>query len=74
LAEEFGEASPEGRVIGHYIKQEELAAMIGAPREMVSSLLTQFRQRHLVSYSRRRHLAVDTTALRAYVIHQARRK
>ena len=74
LAEEFGEASPQGKIIGHYIKQQELAAMIGAPREMVSSLLKQLRQKHLITYSRRGHLTVDTTALLAYMRLDARKR
>ena len=74
LAKQLGEASAEGKIIGHYIRQDEIAAMIGAPRETVSSMLKQFRQKHLVSYSRRGHLTVDTTALLAYLRSESRKK
>jgi CRP/FNR family transcriptional regulator, cyclic AMP receptor protein len=67
LAEHLGEPAPEGVSIMHYVKQEELAQMIGAPREVVSSLLNQLRERDLVSYSRKRRLTVNPDALRTYL-------
>lgn len=67
LAEELGNSTAQGTGIAHYIKQEELAQMIAAPREVVSSLLNELREMDLVAYSRRGRLTVDTKALRAYL-------
>jgi hypothetical protein len=51
LAEESGDSTSEGTGIAHYIKQEELAQMIAAPREVVSSLLNELRAMDLIAYS-----------------------
>jgi len=64
LVEEFGDLTPEGTGIAHYIKQEELAQMIAAPREVVSSLLNELRQLGLIAYSRKGRLTVRTEPLR----------
>jgi CRP/FNR family cyclic AMP-dependent transcriptional regulator len=67
LVEELGDSTPEGTGIAHYIKQEELAQMIAAPREVVSSLLNELRELDLVTYSRKGRLTVSTEALRTYL-------
>ena len=67
LVEELGDSVPGGTGIAHYIKQEELAQMIAAPREVVSSLLNELRGLHLVAYSRKGRLTVNTEALRTYL-------
>src|SRR5581483_3424751 len=50
LADELGDSTPEGTHIAHYIRQEELAQMIAAPREVVSTLLNELREMNLVAY------------------------
>lgn len=67
LADELGDSTAEGTNIAHYIRQEELAQMIAAPREVVSSLLNELREMDLVTYSRRGRLTVRTSALRTYL-------
>jgi CRP/FNR family transcriptional regulator, cyclic AMP receptor protein len=67
LAEEFGDSTSEGTGIAHYIKQEELAQMIAAPREVVSSLLNELRAMDLIAYSRRGRLIVRSESLRTYL-------
>src|SRR5207237_860910 len=54
LSDELGgEITPEGLEIAHYIKQEELAQMIAASREVVSGSLNQLRTLGLINYSRK---------------------
>ena len=67
LAEEFGDSTSEGTSIAHYIKQEELAQMIAAPREVVSSLLNELRGMDLIAYSRKGRLIVRPESLRTYL-------
>jgi CRP/FNR family transcriptional regulator, cyclic AMP receptor protein len=67
LAADFGETSSAGTHIGHYIKQDELAKIIGARREVVSGLLNRLRNSGHISYSRRGFIAVNRAALQAYV-------
>jgi CRP/FNR family transcriptional regulator, cyclic AMP receptor protein len=67
LAADFGEASPTGTHIGHYIKQDELAKIVGARREVVSGLLNRLRNSGHISYSPRGFIAVNRAALQAYV-------
>jgi CRP/FNR family transcriptional regulator len=67
LADRLGEPGPRGTRIIHYITQEELARMIGARREVVSSLLNRLRSDGLISYTRRGQIQVDKKALLAYV-------
>ena len=69
LADELGEGAP-GRgdlALGHYIKQADLARLIAARREVVSTLLNQLRERGLVSYPRKGRIRVDRDALRSYL-------
>jgi CRP/FNR family cyclic AMP-dependent transcriptional regulator len=67
LAADFGEASAAGTHIGHYIKQDELAKIVGARREVVSGLLNRLRTSGYISYSPRGFIAVNRSALQAYV-------
>jgi len=67
LADELGDSTVERTNIAHYIRQEELAQMIAAPREVVSSLLNELREMDLVTYSRKGRLTVRTSALRIYL-------
>lgn len=63
LADELG----EGETLAHYIKQADLARLVAARREVVSTLLNQLRQRGLVSYPRKGRIRVDRDALRSYL-------
>jgi CRP/FNR family transcriptional regulator, cyclic AMP receptor protein len=67
LAADLGESSPAGTHIGHYIKQDELAKIVGARREVVSGLLNRLRNSGHISYSPRGFIAVNRSALQAYV-------
>jgi CRP/FNR family transcriptional regulator len=67
LAADIGETSPAGTHIGHYIKQDELAKIVGARREVVSGLLNRLRNSGHISYSPRGFIAVNRPALQAYV-------
>jgi CRP-like cAMP-binding protein len=67
LGDELGEPFGGGIKIAHHIKQEELAAMIGAPRQVVSGLLNQLRGLRLVSYERKGFLTFDKEALKHYL-------
>jgi CRP/FNR family cyclic AMP-dependent transcriptional regulator len=68
LAADFGEEpSAEDTHIGHYIKQDELAKIVGARREVVSGLLNRLRNSGHISYSPRGFIAVNRAALQAYV-------
>ncbi|MEO7987205.1 MAG: Crp/Fnr family transcriptional regulator [Gemmatimonadales bacterium] len=64
LAEDLGETTPLGTQISHHITQEELARLIGARREVVSSLLNQLRMAGLISYTRRGLIIVNRQAVR----------
>jgi CRP/FNR family transcriptional regulator, cyclic AMP receptor protein len=67
LAADLGEAAPGGIEITHFIKQEELAAMISAPRQVVSSLLNQLRELRLVEYARKGSLTINKQGLGLYL-------
>lgn len=67
LADTLGEDTPEGTHIAHYVRQEELAQMVGARREVVSGLLNRLRERGLISYSRKGAISVHRAPLEAYL-------
>jgi CRP/FNR family transcriptional regulator len=67
LAADFGEPAPDGMLVLHYITQQELARLVGASREVASSLLNRLRDRGLIRYLRRGPIAVDGKGLRAFV-------
>lgn len=68
LAEEFGEAEGEWIRLTHYFRQDELAQMIGARREVVSTLLNQLRDQGLISYGRKDGLLVHRPGLERYLL------
>jgi CRP/FNR family cyclic AMP-dependent transcriptional regulator len=63
LAEKLGEARGELVEIATYLTQDELAQMVKARRERVSTALNILRQRGVVQYSPRGRLRVDMRAL-----------
>lgn len=63
LADKLGEARGELVEIAAYFTQEELAQMVVARRERVSTALNLLRQRGIVQYSPRGRLIVDVHAL-----------
>jgi CRP-like cAMP-binding protein len=67
LADRLGEPGERGTRIAHYITQEELAHLIGARREVVSSLLNRLRSEGSISYTRRGLIEVDREALEKYI-------
>jgi CRP/FNR family transcriptional regulator, cyclic AMP receptor protein len=63
LAEKLGAAHGELVEIATYLTQDELAQMVKARRERVSTALNVLRQRGIVQYSPRGRLRVDMRAL-----------
>ena len=63
LAAKLGEARGELVEIATYLTQEELAQMVMARRERVSTALNELRQRGIVQYSTRGRLLIDLRAL-----------
>jgi CRP/FNR family cyclic AMP-dependent transcriptional regulator len=63
LASDLGESTAHGTQIGHHLTQEELARLISARREVVSSLLNELRKTGLISYSRRGFIVINRQAL-----------
>jgi CRP/FNR family cyclic AMP-dependent transcriptional regulator len=67
LAADVGEPSDAGITIPHYIKQEELAHLIGARREVVSGLLNRLRDKGLIHYARKGRITLDPARLETYL-------
>lgn len=67
LVDELGLKGSHGTQISHYIKQADLAGMIGARREVVSGLLKRLRDEGLIRYVRRGSITVDRPRLAAYL-------
>lgn len=67
LADTLGETAPEGTHIVHYVRQEQLAQMIAARREVVSGLLNRLRASGLIDYSRKGHISIHRDPLKAYL-------
>ncbi len=67
LADELGEPSDSGTRLAHYIRQEELARLVGARREVVSGLLNRLRASGHISYSPRGAITVRRTALEQFL-------
>lgn len=63
LADKLGEARGELVEIATYLTQDELAQMVKARRERVSTALNLLRQRGVIEYSQRGRLRVDMRAL-----------
>ncbi|HXG93016.1 MAG TPA: Crp/Fnr family transcriptional regulator [Blastocatellia bacterium] len=67
LGDEFGRETERGVELEYYITQEELAQMVSARREVVSTALSRLRERGLVEYSRKGKLTINRTGLLAFV-------
>ncbi len=63
LASRLGRRAEQGVELETYLTQEELAQMVAASRERVSTAMNALRQRGLVRYARRGHLLIDVAAL-----------
>lgn len=69
LAAKLGRRSGQGRQaveIAAYLTQQEIAQVVAARRERVSTALNMLRRRGLVQYSRRGHLLLDVRGLENY--------
>jgi CRP/FNR family cyclic AMP-dependent transcriptional regulator len=67
LADELGEPSESGIRLAHYIRQEELARLVGARREVVSGLLNRLRASGHISYSPRGAITIRSAALQQFL-------
>jgi CRP/FNR family transcriptional regulator, cyclic AMP receptor protein len=67
LADDIGQEGANGTELTHHITQEELAQMVSARREVVSTALGRLRDRQLVFYSRKGKLTINRAAMLAYV-------
>jgi CRP-like cAMP-binding protein len=63
LAIKIGERSGSLVEIPTYLTQDEIAQMVAARRERISTALNSFRRRGMVQYSTRGHLVLDVNAL-----------
>lgn len=70
LAVEFGKPTVAGTEIGFYIRQEELAQMVGATREVVSLCLNHFRDSGFIRYHRKGLITINPKAIEGYLQHQ----
>lgn len=68
LADEFGEPDGEWIRLTHYFRQDDLAQMIGARREVVSTLLNQLREQGLITYARKDGLLLRRSGLDQFLI------
>ncbi|MGH7427862.1 MAG: Crp/Fnr family transcriptional regulator, partial [Candidatus Methylomirabilaceae bacterium] len=73
LANELGQPDGPALTIPHYIRQEDVARMTGARREVVSGLLNRLRKKAVIGYSRKGTLRVDLSALDRY-LHSLRQR
>ena len=72
LADDLGEESEMGVRLAHYIKQDELAQLVGARREVVSGLMSRLRASGHVSYTPRGPITIQRAALQAFLHGRAR--
>jgi CRP/FNR family cyclic AMP-dependent transcriptional regulator len=63
LSAKIGERSGSRAEISAYLTQEEIAQMVGARRERISTALNALRRRGIVEYSARGHLVLNPEAL-----------
>lgn len=68
LADEFGVPDGEWIRLTHYFRQDDLAQMIGARREVVSTLLNQLRDQGLITYARKDGLLLRRADLERYLL------
>ena len=66
LSARLGRPGEQGVEIGSYLTQKEIAQMVGARRERVSTALNQLRRRGVVQYSRGGHLVLDVQGLEKF--------
>jgi CRP/FNR family cyclic AMP-dependent transcriptional regulator len=67
LADDLGEPSETGTRLAHYIRQEELARLVGARREVVSGLLSRLRANGHISYSPRGAITIRRAGLERFL-------
>jgi CRP/FNR family cyclic AMP-dependent transcriptional regulator len=67
LADEMGQETARGMVLTYHITQEELAQMVSARREVVSSELSRMRERGYIAYDRGGKFTIHRLALMAYI-------
>ncbi|MFL5448229.1 MAG: Crp/Fnr family transcriptional regulator [Gemmatimonadales bacterium] len=72
LAAELGEPTENGTSLAHHIKQEELARLVGARREVVSGLLNRLRASGHISYSARGAITVHPGSLHKFLAARSR--
>jgi len=72
LADELGQPAENGTSLAHYIKQEELARLVGARREVVSGLLNRLRASGHISYSARGAITVRPGSLHQFLEARSR--
>jgi CRP/FNR family cyclic AMP-dependent transcriptional regulator len=65
LGTQLGHPAVGGVEIPHYVRQEDLAEMIGASREVVSSLPNRLPQLQLVEYRRKGQLLIRQESVRS---------
>ncbi len=63
LCADYGEQAAGGVRISHYLAQDELASIVGARREVVSSLMNRLRAQGLVTYTRGGLIVVELDRL-----------
>lgn len=67
LAEQFGKVSASGTEINFRITHQELADMVGATRETVTVILSDFKNDGIVQVNEKHMLTIDDKALREWV-------
>lgn len=67
LADTIGSVGPDGTHVVPYVRQDELARMVAARREVVSGLLNRLREDGLIDYSRKGGISVRRQALQSYL-------
>jgi len=63
LATELGEETSEGMQLTPHLAQRELAGIVGARREVISTLLNRMRAKGLLTYTRRGRIQIDRDRL-----------
>jgi CRP-like cAMP-binding protein len=66
LAAKLGQPSGSLVEIPTYLTQEEIAQMVAARRERISTALNSLRRQGMVHYSARGHLVLNVSALESY--------
>jgi len=66
LAEKIGQCPGPEIEIPTYLTQEEIAQMVGARRERISTALNFFRRKRMIRYTSHGHLVLDVKALESY--------